>query len=79
MGYTQQRGHAFSKLLETLSPFPKTSVNLFQNNEANNFQCCALALWEEGTEEFCGDISFFPLVAVKDCIPLFEGVSLSQE
>lgn len=79
MGYTQRLGHAFSKLLETLSPFPKTRVNLFQNNEANDFRYCALALWEEGTGEFCWDISFCPLLVVKDCIPLFEGVSLSQE
>lgn len=61
MASTQRLGHAFSKLLETLSLFPKTSVNLFQNNEANDFQYCTIAVLEEGIEEFVGSFLFFPL------------------
>lgn len=79
MGYTQRLGHAFSKLLETLSLFPKTSVNLFQNNEANDFPYWSIAWLEEGTEECHWDISFLPLIPIRDLIPLFEGAHLSQE
>lgn len=57
---TQRPGHAFFKLLETLSLFPKTSVNLFQDNNANDLtRLVALLPREEQVErDFLGGILF---------------------
>lgn len=70
--------HAFSKLLETLSLFPKTSVNLFKDNKASDFQYCTTALWEGSIEEFCGAFFFFSF-PVKAWNFLIWGAHPSQE
>lgn len=59
MWVAQCLGPAFSKSLETLSLLPKTSVNLFRENKANDFPYHTIALLEAGVEEFWGCISFF--------------------